>query len=82
MVDPTNITNTAIQITAEQMTSSIEWAIAGLFISIIFTLIGIGLGKGARNEAKKAIGTIIGVVGAIGDGIFLIKLSFLLFQLI
>jgi hypothetical protein len=82
MVDPTNITNAAVQLTAEQMTGSIEWAIAGLFISIIFTLIGIGLGKGARNEAKKVIGNFMGVIGIIGDGIFLIKLSTLLFQLI
>ncbi|MCF7910618.1 hypothetical protein K9L16_03025 [Candidatus Pacearchaeota archaeon] len=75
------LTGEAVNLTANKMTSSIEGVIIGLSISIILTGIGIAMGKGARREAKKAIGYIMGVIGGIGDLFFVIKLIPLLIQL-
>lgn len=65
-MDPANMTNTVVQLTAEQIQGAIQDRVVGLLISL--GLIGVGglFGVKVRNEVGKVIGGILAIIGSIG----------------
>jgi len=82
MIDPVNATNVAVQLTAEQISGMMQDRIMGLFISLGLTAIGGLCGAKIRNKVGKAIGLIIGGLGAIGTIGFTVSLINLTTQMV
>lgn len=74
MIDPTNITNTVVQLTAEQISGMMQDRVIGLLVSIGLMTLGGVCGIKIRNEVGKAIGMILGGLGAIGTVGFTVAL--------
>ncbi len=78
MIDPVNATNTVAQLTAEQISGMMQDRVVGLLVSIGLTAVGGFFGAKVRNEGGKVVGTIFGIlvaIGTIGFTIALLNLS-------
>jgi len=73
MVDPATITAAATQLTTEQISGMIQSRMWGLIISGILSTIGFTLGAKTKQEVAKIIFMIVGVLGAVGTIVFLLK---------